>query len=261
MGTVSFIYFLLFVQAEQGVNQVTNITSGNRDNNYFFWVSIALNIVLILMLIYLIFKTKFKIEDLEKKQNKNISSVKLESSNYKSDLMRKHREIEDLKNELTNLRSEGIKKETLEKDVEENNSIVVELSIENTNSNSYLTQIDTSFSTNPVDSSPKTFYASCEQDNEIGYLIIENKRSHKTPYQIQFVDGNYFFVVDSQNRDALQNAINFYNIYINPFCIPSNTFQDYFKTFIGDQNSKGILEKEGDKFRVVEKLKIRFLEG
>ncbi|MGB7529563.1 hypothetical protein [Sphingobacterium cellulitidis] len=261
METVSFIYFLLFVQAEQGVDQITYITSGNRDNNYFFWVSIALNIVLILMLIYLIFKTKFEIENLEKKQNKNISSVKFEYSNCKSDLMRKLREIEDLKNELTNLKSEGIKKETLEKVVEENNSIVVELSIENTNSNSYLTQNDTSFSTNPVDSSPKTFYASCELDNEIGYLIIENKRSHKTPYQIQFVDGNYFFVVDSQNRDASQNAINFYNIYINPFCIPSNTFQDYFKTFIGDQNSKGILEKEGDKFRVVEKLKIRFLEG
>ncbi|OYD42161.1 coiled-coil domain-containing protein [Sphingobacterium cellulitidis] len=114
----------------------------------------------------------------------------------------------------------------------------------------------------PTEVSIDLAFGKCEVIDEIGYLEKAKSLSHQTPYYIEDNYGKFVFYINNKNNEAIANALNFYNVYIRAFCEPENIYNpSIHKTFVGDQNSKGILEKEGDKFRVVEKLKIRFLEG
>lgn len=262
MGSIKLMWIILLVQSELSDSEILNNVQERSEINSLFWGSIALNILLVIILIFLFksYSPKSKIVELEGElanMKVDLKKVKIQHSNIVKRLEDENLKLSQIQSNVTEVFP---KIENEEKNYVEDNSVVIELSIENTNPEVNLFPAQEKSVGNDIDVSPKTYYATCEQENDIGFLIIENKRSHRTPYQIQEVEGKYSFVVDSLNRDALQNAINFYNIYVNPFCIPSNTFQDYYKSFIAEKDSKGILEKDGEKFRVVEKLKIRFLD-
>lgn len=259
MALISLIHVMLLVQSEQRTDLVSQGTEDNGVSNYFFWGSVILNIAFILIIIYREYKSRSKIENIENEHKEVIISYAKESSRRNDERTKNQRIISQLKTELSNLRLENTKNDTAEKRFEEDCCNVVELSVENTDSEPSCIR-SSGFETTQVELAPTEYYASCVQVDGTGYLIIEDKRTHKSPYKILELNGKYSYDVDSYNQDALRNALNFYNIYINPFCIPSNTFQDNHTTFISWDDSKGVLEKEGDKFRVVEKIEIKFLE-
>lgn len=274
MELASIISATLFVLGQPGEDFTSQGTATNGFSNYLIWISVALNVILILIAYLLYSNSKSKIKGLNETINRMNISLKDHSNKIRAMSTKSGTEA-SASNEKNHSREVLTEFKSTNVTEVQDQSIVVELSVENTSLES--TTLDKEspksanelntpeneyhFANDSVDFSPRTYFASCEQENEIGYLIIEDKRSHKTPYQIQYIDGKYSFIIDSTNNNALQNAINFYNIYINPFCISSNTFRDNHKSFTAEPSAKGILEKEGERFRVVEKLNIRFLEA
>ncbi|GEM_PF-1734214 len=250
---------------------------------YYLLFSVLLNIIFIVLVFVLYNSTKNKRNDLDnfnsklnlnsKRKNdesswkvnqnpisisreKEINFTKLEVENKKL-----NEEINKLKNTIDD-NKEGSRNDTL---------IIDELKVEierlnciiNSNDNSKTEEyLSDEINNTKSDGSNEISFGKCEVDEEIGYFEKVKSSTHQTPYFIEETNSTAQFYINSNNREAIANALNFYNIYIKAFCEPENIYNpSIHKSFIAYQDSKGTLEKEGEKFRVVEKLKIKFLEA
>lgn len=170
-----------------------------------------------------------------------IASLKSQIEEFKVGTENDSKIIDDLKFEMEEMRK-GLNK-----------------TFEVENNPSYMGIEESLFKSN--EDSNELAFAKCEVIDEAGYLEKTKNLSHQTPYFIENCNGKIQFYLNNKNKDAIANALNFYNVYIRAFCESDNIYNpSIHKSFIAEENSKGLLEKEGDKFRVIEKLKIKFLE-
>jgi hypothetical protein len=109
------------------------------------------------------------------------------------------------------------------------------------------------------DVSANSFYAKCLVENEIGFLIPSKASNHQTPYIIEERKGKYIFTVNQSDSHALKNALNFFEVYVSHFCEIENAYLNTHNSFHAVDNGYGLLEKEGSKYRVLEKIKIKFV--
>ncbi|WDF67680.1 hypothetical protein PQ465_15370 [Sphingobacterium oryzagri] len=104
----------------------------------------------------------------------------------------------------------------------------------------------------------KGMIAKCEQADGRFYLKQTARSDRKTLYRIFEHEGRYLFTLDQSNLEAIKNALSFYDVYVDGYCESVNAFQTEF-TFIDILNGgEGKLSKEGDRYKVIEKLKIKF---
>lgn len=102
-------------------------------------------------------------------------------------------------------------------------------------------------------------YGKCLVENNSAYLLLNKKSDHQTPYKIRCHNNQYIFELDSDNMQALGNAMNFFDVYLKDFCESENVYMNTHSSFISSGSGFGVLEKDGEKFKVVTKLKIKFI--
>ncbi|MBE8712689.1 hypothetical protein [Sphingobacterium hungaricum] len=100
--------------------------------------------------------------------------------------------------------------------------------------------------------------AKCEEHAGIFYLKPADHKDRKTLYKVIEKDGESMFTIDSTNSDAITNALSFYDVYIDGYCESVNSYEDTCRTIEVVNDSYGKLLKESERFKVTEKLKIRF---
>lgn len=109
----------------------------------------------------------------------------------------------------------------------------------------------------PINHSKGTI-AKCEQDGSSYYLRPTERSDRKTLYRIFEKDNRHFFTIDHDNKEAIDNALRFYDVYLDGYCESSKSFQiehTRVEVLIGGE---GKLLMEGDRYKVIEKLKVKF---
>lgn len=104
----------------------------------------------------------------------------------------------------------------------------------------------------------KELLAKCEQADGRFYLKQTERSDRKTLYRIIESEGRFLFTIDLNNTEAVKNALSFYDVYVDGYCESSNAFQEEFSFIEVLSGGEGKLVKEGDRFRVLEKLKVKF---
>lgn len=122
--------------------------------------------------------------------------------------------------------------------------------------------VSTGASDNNLDNRPciVSNFATCMHDGNLFFLTLSKAKNQYTPYIITEKNNNYYFTIDDTNEAAKTNAITFYETYLASFCEFVNDLSAHHASFELVDGSKGVLAKIGDRFTVVTKLKIKFIE-
>lgn len=162
-------------------------------------------------------------------------------------------EIQQYKEKCTKLEQEI---ELLLQQVKDNESLI----------NSTLTSVDNEVhdyeinANNDLEKST-AFIAKCVHENDEFYLKESKISNHTTPYIIIEMDNEYYFKFDELNILGKKNAFNFHDVYFEGYCDGINIRTDAHTSFEIVNNSMGRLNKIGDKYLVVERIKVNYLGG
>jgi RES domain-containing protein len=254
MRIVVMILFL-FIQN----NVETSVKNSNSTS--FSWSLIVSGIILLglIIAVILLLKSKAKLDTRIARRDKEIVDLKETIKAQKYELATKNRALSDTKSMIADNENELVIEE-LTKDLEIAKATISELMVNLKPANNIEGNAEED---KPVeensDVSSNSYYGKCLVENEVGFLIPSKISNHQTPYIIEERNEKFVFKLDLNNSSALGNAINFYDVYIKDFCDPENAYLNTHESFHAVDNGFGILEKEGNKFRVLEKIKIKFI--
>ena len=229
------------------------------------WLTIVLIFSNLCLLIYvLVSKSKVSRDRSIENRNKDVPQIKKVKTDHTDDnfqqiseMKRKNAELEEIKGTLERRNAQ------LEQEKEELNNENIELGKNiddlkfqlNSNPPTELMQ------TNKVESDAQYIITKCISERDQFYLKESKQKNHTTPYLIFEKDNDLYFKFDETNLSARDNAFNFYNIYMEGYCDGINIRTDAHTSFEIVNNSFGKLKKDGDKYLVVERIKVNYLGG
>lgn len=118
-------------------------------------------------------------------------------------------------------------------------------------------QIATAVEASPVVVTSE-YVASCMTGGAFVDLKPVAQKDRKTPYIIYQQGNAYFFSLDAENQEALINSMQNRGSYIEGFCDTQNNYFSEARTFV-QESGLGKLEQVGDTFKVIEKIKIKYI--
>ncbi len=218
-----------------------SISSGNwYSDGWILTVSILVNLGLVILV--LIFKSKLNAQiktkgEFEKLERK-LKKTENERNNFHQENIGHGEVIDGLKHEISELKKASIppievselrtEQQTVEQDVVQ---------------------------------SPRYISAKCLNEGGQYYLKESKVTNQTTPYVIFEENSDHYFKFDDRNKDGRNNAFNFHNIYFEGYCDGINIRTDMHTSFEVVDNSVGKLQKVGDTYLVVERIKVNYLSG